>query len=270
MATFYKLMGVASDGFDPEQRFVTSWLLPPSLLAAYRLLFALFDWATIITIFIWDGINDPDEIARDFSYFTALTWWGLTTYLTISGLHTLVYSSKGYTWLHRSWPRPLQVLHSLFYTTIVVFPFIVTIVYWAILYDGPWFSVKMSAFANVSRHALNSLAALLEIILPATSPPPWLHVLFLIVLLAMYLGLAYVTHVTQGFYVYSFLNPARGAGQLAGYIVGIAVACVVIFLLARSLVWARKRFTGPGKRSKNDMPRHNDPYTDQQLEMSAK
>lgn len=150
MATFYKLMGVASDGFDPEQRFVTSWLLPPSLLAAYRLLFALFDWATIITIFIWDGINDPDEIARDFSYFTALTWWGLTTYLTISGLHTLVYSSKGYSWLHRSWPRPLQVLHSLFYTTIVVFPFIVTIVYWAILYDGPWFSVKMSAFANVS------------------------------------------------------------------------------------------------------------------------
>lgn len=111
--------------------------------------------------------------------------------------------------------------------------------------------------AQVSRHGLNSVAALLEIFLPATNPPPWLHIPFLILLLAAYLGLAYSTYATQGFYTYGFLNPANGAGQLAGYIVGIAVACVIVFLIVWVLIWVRRRFTGSGKRSKNDldMPR---------------
>lgn len=146
---FYELMGVAPHGFDPEHRYVTSWLLPPIALAIYRLLFAVFGWANLIAGFIWDGIHFPSGIGPDFSYFTNLTWWGITCYMTIASIHTFVYSKKGYSWLDRWW-RPLQVLHSLFYTTIVVFPFIVTIVYWAILYSGPWFPVTMDAFRNVS------------------------------------------------------------------------------------------------------------------------
>lgn len=112
--------------------------------------------------------------------------------------------------------------------------------------------------SQVSRHGLNSLAALLEIILPATNPPPWLHIPLLILLLALYLALAYITHATQGFYPYAFLDPAHGGGRLAGYIIGIAAACVVIFLVVWGLIWVRKRVTGTGKRSKNDhdIPRY--------------
>ena len=94
--------------------------------------------------------------------------------------------------------------------------------------------------------------ALLEIILPTTNTPPWLHLVFLILLLAAYLGLAYVTYATQGFYAYGFLNPDNGAGHLAAYIVGIAVACAVIFLIVWGLVWIRRRFTGYGKKSRRD------------------
>lgn len=149
---FYNLMGVAPNGFDREHRFVTSWLLRPSLLAAYRILFALFCWSNLISLWIWDGVND-EAIGPDFSYFTNLTWWGITCYMTVAGLHTVVYAAKGETWLHR-WPRPLQALHSLLYTTIITFPFIVTIVYWGILYKNPWFPLTVDAFRNVSVYSL--------------------------------------------------------------------------------------------------------------------
>ena len=141
-------MGVAPFRFDPEHSFVTSWLLTPTLLALYRLVFALFGWTNLISGWIYDGIRDPKDIGPQFSYFTDLTWWGITCYMTIGAAHTYVYSRKGYTWLD-GWWRPLQALQSLFYTTVVVFPFIVTIVYWAVLYDGPWFVASMEAFRNV-------------------------------------------------------------------------------------------------------------------------
>lgn len=146
---FFDLMGVEPTGFDPEHRFFTSWLLPPLSLAIYRLLFALFGWTNLIANWIYNGIHDPSDNRSEWSYFTTLTFWGLTTYMTISAIHTFVYAEKGYTWLDR-WGRSLQALHSLFYTTIIVYPFIVTIVYWGLLYSSPWFPVTMDAYRNVS------------------------------------------------------------------------------------------------------------------------
>lgn len=149
MPSFYALLDVPSTGFDAEHRFFTSWSLPPLVLAVWRLLFALFGWADLFAVFGYDGIHDPGAIGPQFSFFTDLTWWGITCYMTIASIHTFVYAARGHTWLERWW-WPLQALHSLFYTTIVTFPFLVTIVYWAILYSGPWFPTAMEAFTNVS------------------------------------------------------------------------------------------------------------------------
>lgn len=90
------------------------------------------------------------------------------------------------------------------------------------------------------------------------------------ILLGSYLGLAYITYATQGFYTYNFLNPAHGAGLLAGYIVGIALASVVIFLLVWGLIWIRRRFTGIGKRSKKDPGPHAHVEYDADVEMTVK
>lgn len=49
-------------------------------------------------------------------------------------------------------------------------------------------------------HALNSVFAAFEIFCTHAGPTPWLHAPFLIILLAGYLGVAYITHATQGFY----------------------------------------------------------------------
>jgi len=120
---------------------------------------------------------------------------------------------------------------------------------------------------QISRHALNSVFAILEIVLPATNPPPWLHVVFLLIVLALYLALAYITHATQGFYVYSFLDPEDGSGKLAGYILGIAAAAIVVFSIVWGVVFLRRKLTRGGKRSKHDIDRAS--YGDMEMNTSA-
>lgn len=56
------------------------------------------------------------------------------------------------------------------------------------------------AWSNLSAHAFNSAYAVFEIVLTNINPIPWVHLPVCIVLLGGYLGVAYVTQATQGFY----------------------------------------------------------------------
>lgn len=78
-------------------------------------------------------------------------------------------------------------------------------VFWAVLADRV-FESTYRAFSDISQHALNSVFAFLEILLPASEPHPWIQLIPIIVILALYLALAYLTHAVQGWYVYSFLD----------------------------------------------------------------
>jgi len=157
-------------------------------------------------------------------------------------VHTFTYARSGIPLLAKL-PRPLQALHSLFYTTVTVFPFIVTIVYWAQLYDGHWYTEVFRGWSNVSQHALNSAMALFEIIVPRTEPPLAIHMLWLIIILALYLCVAYVTYADKGFYTYNFLDPEEQGAMLAAWIVGIAVGCCILFGVVWGLIWMRKKVT---------------------------
>ena len=80
--------------------------------------------------------------------------------------------------------------------------------------------------------------------MPRTSPPPPLNLVFLVLLLACYLALAYITHATQGFYTYSFLDPSKGSGRVTGYCFGILIAACLIFGIVWGLIWLRNLATG--------------------------
>lgn len=163
--THYSHLGVPHP-FDPTDRYTTSWLLSPRLLSACRLLISLYVFTTIFFIFGWDGSHQLAQSSRrSFSYFTDLTFWGLAFYFLVSGLHTWRYARAGHSWL-RVWPRPLQAAHAVFYTTVVTFPFLVTIVYWSILYSGHWFPVVFNSWSNVSFHFF--------LLLIPPSPPPFI------------------------------------------------------------------------------------------------
>jgi hypothetical protein len=116
----------SAEAFDSTFRYETSWVFSPVLLFALRALLSLYAFATIFAIFGWNGTHNLSQSSeRSFSYFTNLTYWGLAFYFLASALHTCSY------WLTRTpflarWPKPLQVAHGMFYSTVVVYPWIVT------------------------------------------------------------------------------------------------------------------------------------------------
>lgn len=183
-----------------------------------------------------------------------LCFWGIAFYFAVAAVHTFSYALHGGTPLLNRFPRFLQALHYLFFTTIVTFPFIVTIVYWALLYSDPYESAYR-VWVNVSQHGLNSAFALFELFLTRINPPPVVHLFWLIVLLGSYLGLAYVTYATKGFYTYNFLNPAPreevngeniggwGTSGVVGVCFGIAAGMIVVFSVSKGLAHLRKWVT---------------------------
>ncbi|KAJ7719295.1 hypothetical protein B0H16DRAFT_1607044 [Mycena metata] len=230
-------LGVQST-FDPQYKFVSSPVVSPAVLAGIRLVLALYALCTITTVL---GFDIAEGDGKSFlSYFTELSYIGLTSYYWAAAVQTLFYARYG-RYLLRRWPRPLQALHVLLQSTITTFPFIVTVVYWALLSSPATFATRLTSWQNISIHAMNSAFALFEVLLSNSPPAPWLTLPIHIVLLGGYLGVAYITHATQGFYTYSFLNPHKEHGFLAAYIVGIAVGEAVVFVLARTVALLRQR-----------------------------
>lgn len=171
-----------------------------------------------------------------------LSYWGLASYLVFAALHTFFYARRGRAPLD-AWPRPLQALHALLYSTVTIFPFLVVIVFWGLLSLPTTLSTPFSAWGNISEHALNGVFAFVELVLPRTSPSPWIHLPFLLLLLALYLALAYVTHATKGFYTYTFLDPGLQGSLVAAYVFGIAVGICILFALVQGLIWLRRWIT---------------------------
>lgn len=235
-------------------------------------------YAFTVTFFIigWEATNHNNlsihDVHKSFSFFTSTTsipcptinankivlcYWGICFYFAISALHTFSYALHGGTPLLNRFPRPLQALHYLFYTTVTTFPFLVTIVYWAILFNG--FDTEFALWSNISQHAMNSVFGIFELVFTRINPPPWIHLLWLVVLLGLYCGLAYLTYATKHYYVYSFLNPEPennvvvngvktnlggvGKGTVVGYVFGIAAAIIIIFCISKGLQWVRKWIT---------------------------
>ncbi|KAJ6133582.1 hypothetical protein N7471_008797 [Penicillium samsonianum] len=215
---------------DDKHHFETSWILPPAILAGLRGLISL--------------------------YFTWLTYWGIGFYMLFAAIHTAFYARTGHSVLLNRWPRAFRVLHSLLYVTVTTYPFLVTVVFWVLLFTPPWYKKSYTGWQNISQHCLNSLYALLETILPATAPHPFIAIPFLILILLLYLCVAYITHETEGWYPYSFLDVGdhgQKSKLVTGYCFCILAAVLVFFLGSWALIHLRRRLTyGKIKRARRD------------------
>ncbi|KAG2130905.1 hypothetical protein DEU56DRAFT_463590 [Suillus clintonianus] len=237
----YEWFGVSTP-FDPACRLVTSPFFSPLSLGAFRLLFAVYSLVTTITVLVFESVRYHDG-GSFFSYFTDLSYIGLVAYFWASSIQTITFVLRGQkAYPLQSWPRILQLLHVLLYTTIIIFPIIVTVVFWALLASPSTFSTQYSAWSNVSQHAMNSGFALFEILLTNAGPSPWSHIIPCLLLFACYLGIAYITHATQGFYTYSFLDPSVQHELLAAYIIGMGVGYCILFAIVKGICTLRCRF----------------------------
>ena len=125
--------------------YVTSWALKPTVFAIYNLIATLFIFATI---FVRWGM-DSDTVGSSFAYFTNLTWWGLGFYHLVTAYHGWKFSRGKGMPLER-WGEGSQALHAIFYTTIITFPFLVTLVYWIILWSKTATDTTYEMWSNVS------------------------------------------------------------------------------------------------------------------------
>ncbi|KAI1821022.1 hypothetical protein F4861DRAFT_533270 [Xylaria intraflava] len=235
-----------TDPWDPSHRFVTSWLVSPYVLFGVRALVSLYAFTTLLFNIAYQcarqDLGGCQASRQSFSFFTVLTYWGIAFYNLAAATHTLCYARQGTAPLYRL-PRPLKALHALFYSSITTYPFLVLIVFWALLSSPATLATPYSAWSNISQHVFNAVFAAIEILLPRTDPAPWTHLVFLLLVLALYLGLAYVTFATQGFYTYHFLDAGAQGPLVAAYVFGIAVGICLLFALVRGLVWARRWVT---------------------------
>ncbi|GIZ46502.1 hypothetical protein CKM354_000962800 [Cercospora kikuchii] len=250
--------------FDSGASYVRSQFLSPRTFAYVRAIIALYCWTTIIVAYSWlayeqahnslrdvnippyTQILDRGFIAKSFSFFTFIVFWSQAFYFMISSWHTFTYarrapSSKSH--LHDDFPRLLQFAHSLWHTTIITYPFLVSIVYWSSMYAPPWSSTKaFTRWINISVHGLNGIFAILEIICSAVKPPPFVpHLSAVLLGLSLYLGLAYLTKVDQGFYVYEWMDPKWGWRSIMGHILAYAGGMVVIYCAVWVGIWIRER-----------------------------
>ncbi|KAF8809229.1 hypothetical protein BYT27DRAFT_7094616 [Phlegmacium glaucopus] len=247
----YSRLGV-QPSFDASHKFVTSpFLRSPPTLALVRVIVALYTVVVLLVTLIWKSVKLHAGNSY-FSYFTYLTYIGICAYYCASSTQTIAYalawrkSGGGAGYPLQRWPKALQALHVILRATVVTFPILVTIVFWALLSDSSTFGTLFSTWSNISVHALNTPFALFEIGFTNSPPAPWLALPVCVLFLAAYLGVAYITHATQGFYTYAFLNPTLQGPKLAGYIIGIALAEIILFCLIKGVEtlrekWARSR-----------------------------
>ncbi|KAJ3534652.1 hypothetical protein NMY22_g6827 [Coprinellus aureogranulatus] len=236
-----------SSTFDSEFKLVTSPLFESHTLAYIRLAFAALVSAILIFCIAFQAAV-LHNAQKFLSFFTNLSYFGLCGYFWVSGIHTLKYSRSksrnrkpGYPL--QKWPKVWQNLHLLLYTTVVTFPFIVTIVYWVLIApsDAP-FSDFFDGFSNITKHILNSVFALFELLLSNVGPHPWLNLLWTILILGAYVvSLISLSPPKDSIVSYSFLDPENGIKPLLLSIAGITVGQLVVFTLTWGIIKARQR-----------------------------
>lgn len=152
----------------------------------------------------------------------------MCAYFWASSVQTLAYAHnlrrKRDCYPLQRWPKFLQLLHVWLTATVNVFredpssfhtnvrliltaplllvpidlAFVVTVVFWTLLSDGA-FDTRFSTWKNISVHAMNSVFALLEIFL-SRDTQTFSAAIPIVAMGLCYVGVAYITYDTQGFY----------------------------------------------------------------------
>ena len=173
-------------------------------------------------------------------------------------MYTIIYRFTGTSPLRR-YPKFLQLLHTLWYSTVTTYPFVVTAVFWSLISVPPHkkaFATVLLQWTNISFHCLNSVFALFEVVFSAVRPQRWCHSIIIINILGLYVAMAYIIKASAKFYVYDFMDAKMVGNLTAAYVFGIGGMGVVCFFLVQGIVWIKGVCGGNGVwRSRYDIPR---------------
>ncbi|KAJ1980151.1 hypothetical protein H4R34_002560 [Dimargaris verticillata] len=215
------------DNFDAE-RFVTSNLVKPRMLFAIRLALALYCIATVVVLFVTTGV-------RFFHYMTDWSYLGLTVYMMLATVVSGRYCfgampySPGQNLLERA-PSWARALYWFLYETVVTFHILVPVVYWALLSSQLRTDTSLELYSSIAPHAIDFVVMAVELIFNRQILEVS-HVVIPVIILALYLALAFLVWGTEHYFVYSFLDFYKLHGWVALICVAIAVAFCIIFFV---------------------------------------
>lgn len=299
----YHHLGVDTP-FDPQHRLVTSYILSPGALAAFRIIVTIYMLVTAFSTAVHEGIGT-------ITFFTSLSFWGDTAYFLMSTIHTFSFwwalgrwkhaskqqgggriemVEKAYphngvgrievarhkaaidafgtqlhedieselsysigsefeigsryprSWLSRSFSRPLQVCHTLLVSTVSSFPLVVLVIFWSVLRGPAPLGDPYSAFANIGKHTLNYVLTMIDLVVLSRTPlRPWWHLVFLVSMLALYIGIVSITYQRYHVWVYGFFNVQQfGLPLVVCFCLLLGCFTVASFCLTQGLMLLRE------------------------------
>ncbi|XP_070573629.1 protein rolling stone-like [Ptychodera flava] len=203
--------------------------LPTLVFVVYRVILAMYflGWCLYSII---SGI-----ITIGGKYFTYLTSWGfmtVTAYLVTASSATCYFQvqrmlkgqSNGSQ--HRDTPWYFMLSWLLYNLAAIVAP-IVTLIYWAALYQGYGINVY-----DFHLHAVNLIAMALEVMI-AAMPVRYVHVIYPIIYGTCYMVFTLIYWGITGNIVYSILDYSENPGLATATIFG----CLALILIFQLLLW---------------------------------
>ncbi|KAJ3413922.1 hypothetical protein HDV05_007290 [Chytridiales sp. JEL 0842] len=234
-----------------HHKLYTSHHVTPIMLFLYRMFAATY---TLVTLLAFFALPQPWTRAVFFTFFTHMSWLGLSIYFWVSAIMTFTYTRHNHS-IQFSTSRPswLTWIHWNFYTLAATFQPIVVLMYWTTL-SGPLFRPRVPVseiINNVNFHLVGLVLLSVEFFLGRT---PLYYSQWMTVLVTSGLYLAYVAFSNavfsgsfdrkknpDGFWPYDFLNLRSDMAKWVVPLLGLGALFVFVLVVTAHKLRDRRR-----------------------------
>ncbi|KAI8870366.1 hypothetical protein GQ42DRAFT_107416, partial [Ramicandelaber brevisporus] len=218
------------DEFDRE-RVVSSPFVSTRTLFFVRFILTLYMLIVNLQLLIYQASRGNARFL--YAFFTNLSYIGLTSYMVTATVHTGIaaFNTTNRYYLFDLLPSFFSnVLLWLVYETAIPYSFVVTVIYWSILYRASDQPSAIKTYSNVSVHALNFVFAFIEMSLNRMVMKRS-HTIYFCIPAVLYLCLAWMLYGIYGVFVYPFLDFVRYKAAIVGIIAGLVVGFILVFMV---------------------------------------
>ncbi|KAK3839021.1 MAG: hypothetical protein J3R72DRAFT_447974 [Linnemannia gamsii] len=210
-------------------RFVSSNIVDARTLLIIRAIVALHLTAVFIAT-LYVSVRDKVFYMVP-TTFTNLSNIGLTAYYLAATYHS-------HSFVKNKTLSSLTAQHwfltsalSLLYASVVVFHIVVPAIYWGMLFDPNNTMDTLNQYVDYSHHGADFACILVEMIFNRMELP-WVGVLGPLLMIILYMFLAWVYFAARGEWLYGFLDWSKG-GIAAGWYIGLLIIFALLFILQK-------------------------------------
>ncbi|KAJ3264032.1 hypothetical protein HDU77_009552 [Chytriomyces hyalinus] len=206
------------DLFDMQTMVTSTRLSPVQLLCLRAFLLAYALTALLATI---------STGTLFYGYFTNWTLLGINMYLMAAVFNTAyyIYSQDALAKMN-SRPVVVRYINWMLYMVPAVSCYIVSIVYWSLIFPSSKEKNPFSMWVTASQHAANSIIMISELIFGCI-PLAYAHLPTFLLIAFLYLGITLIFHAKTGIWAYNFLDTSKPGAWM--YYLGVGVFFVIVF-----------------------------------------